>query len=450
MGVAATPSGMRLMTRRVGPGLIARYAAIGFVTKALTLPLVSYLPPAYAQATGLPLATIGMLFMVARLWDIVLDPIVGYCIDRFDPPFGPRKFWIALAALIMILTVPPVFAPGVFGLGRNGAIATPALLLLIFYFGWTTMSVAHAAWPAELTDAPADRVRLIAWREWAGVLGMLGIVSAPALVEHLGGSGLTDQLSVMGWFAMIALPIALVLALRLPAATPHHGGTADPLAVLRLLGGSAGLRRLLLADLLSGGGFAVISATSFFIVSLLGLGQSFSTLMLVYFIGMIAGVPLFLRVTIGAGSRLSFAIAMAGAAVATLGLGLVPHGALAIAAACQFAVGLFTGGYQSNLNAAMVELAGADTARGGRSTMGSHFALLALTNKLGYALAIGICYPLLDALGFKGTQIAGSDGTLLTIIGLGGAALLLALGGIMFPQADRNAPDTPALPLFKL
>ncbi len=138
--------------------------------------------------------------------------------------------------------------------------------------------------------------------------------------------------------------------------------------------------------------------------------------------------------------RASFAIAMGGGAVATLCLGLVPHGALAIAAACQFAVGLFIGGYhyQSNLNAAMVEAAEADSAHGGRSTMGSHFALLALTNKLGYALAIGICYPLLGALGFKGTHVtAGSNGSLLMAVGLGGAALLLTLGGMAFPRAGK-------------
>jgi Na+/melibiose symporter-like transporter len=440
MDMAPGASGRASAVRSIGSGVIVRYAAIGFVTKALTLPLISYLPPAYAQATGLPLATIGMLFMVARLWDILLDPIAGYCIDQFDPPFGPRKFWIALAAVIMFLTIPPVFAPGAFELGRNGAIAAPAILLLIFYFGWTMMSVAHSAWPAELSDAQADRARLIAWREWAGVLGMLGIVSAPALVEHLGGSRLTDQLSVMGLFAMIALPIALVLALRLPAAGRHRSGAADPFAVVRLLGKSASLRRLLLADLLSGGGFAVISATSFFILSLLGLGQSFSSLMLVYFIGMIAGVPLFLRVTIHTDTRTSFAIAMTGAAVATLGLGLVPHGALSIAVGVQFAVGLFTGGYQSNLNAAMVEVASADGTRGERSTMGSHFALLALTNKLGYAFAIGVCYPLLGSLGFKGTQVtAASNGMILMIVGLGGAALLLALGGVAFPKGHRHS-----------
>ena len=422
-------------TRRIPVGHIARYAAIGVVTKALTLPLVSYLPPAYAQATGLSLATIGMLFMVARLWDVLLDPIAGFCVDRFTPPFGPRKFWIALAGVLIFVTIPPVFAPGWFGLGQGGNIAGPAVLLLIFYFGWTMMSVAHAAWPAELASTLADRARLISWREWAGVLGMLGIVTAPAAVEHLGYHHLTDQLAVMGGFAMIAIPLALAAALQLPRTVAAKGRLSDPFAVLRLLGSSPRLRRLLAADLLSGSGFAVISATSFFIFTgPLGIGGSFSTLMLLYFVGMIVGVPLFLRITILAGPRRSFQVAMLGAAVATLALALVPHGMLLVAAALQLASGLFTGGYQSNLNAVMVEVAEHHDQATDQGTLGTHFALLALTNKFGYALAIGICYPLLGHWGLRAeAHIAASTTTVLMLIGLVWPAALLICGGMAFP-----------------
>jgi Na+/melibiose symporter-like transporter len=103
--------------------------------------------------------------------------------------------------------------------------------------------------------------------------------------------------------------------------------------------------------------------------------------------------------------------------------------------ALQFAVGLFTGGYQSNLNTAMVKVAGDDADRSGRAAIGSHFALLALTNKLGYALAIGICYPLLGALGFQGTAAPSpGGGSVLMVIGPGGAAALLVLGGAVFPK----------------
>jgi glycoside/pentoside/hexuronide:cation symporter, GPH family len=419
---------MTASAARPGIGLLAGYAAIGLVVKALTLPLVSYLPPAYAQATGLPLATIGILFMIARLWDIVLDPLAGYLVDRFHPPLGPRKFWIMLAGALMFALIPPVFAPGLFGLGRGGSIIGPAALLLLFYFGWTLTSVAHAAWPAELATRIADRARLIACREWAGVIGMLAIVSAPAIVEQLGRHRITDQLAIMGGFMMIVLPLALAATLRLPR-TRATGDSArpDPLAVLRVLRSSIPLRRLLLADLLSGGGFAIVSATSFFIFSgALGLGGAFSTLMLLYFIGMIVGVPLFLRITILAGPRRSFITAMIGAALSILALALVPRGAIGAAMAIQFAAGLFTGGYQPNLNSVMVEIAQADEQASGRAAIGSHFALLALTNKLGYALAIGICYPLLGQLG-------AGNGFALLAIGLGGPALFLLLGAAAFP-----------------
>lgn len=430
--------------RPIGGATIARYAAIGVVTKALTLPLISYLPPAYAQATGLPLATIGILFMVARLWDIVLDPIAGYLVDRFDPPLGPRKFWIVLAGALMFVTIPPVFAPAWFGLGRGGEMVGPATLLLLFYFGWTLMSVAHAAWPAELAPDSADRARLIAWREWAGVLGMLAIVSAPAVVEHLGHHRLADQLVTMGGFAMIAIPLALMATLLLPrSVAAGRGNHTDPLAVFRLLGSSPRLRRLLAADLLSGGGFAMISATSFFILGgTLGLAGSFSTLMLLYFIGMIVGVPIFLRLTIVAGPKRSFLVAMAGAAAAILCFFVVPHGALAAAAAIQFACGLFTGGYQSNLNTLMVEVAEQDEQATGRPAAGSHFALLALTNKLGYAVAIGLCYPLLQYLGFRvdAGAVTGGNITLLAL-GLIVPAGLLLLGAALFPIPSAVQPN---------
>ena len=423
----------------LSPRTIINYAAIGLVTKALTLPLVSYLPPAYAQATGLSLATVGILFMVARLWDIFLDPVAGYLIDRFSPPFGPRKFWILVAACILCLTIPPVFSPRFFGLGQGGHIAGPAVMLLIFYFGWTMMAVTHAAWPAELAATGTNRARLVGWREWAGVVGMVGIVSTPAIAQHFGYRTLEDQLTIMGGFALSVLPIAVVLSFFLPAWKKREVARPDPLAVIKLLSSSAHLRKLLLADFFSGSGFAISSATSFFIVSWLGLAASFSTLMLAYFIGMIIGIPLFLKITIRLGMRNSFSMAMIGAALAMLALAAVPYGAIGIALCFQFGIGLCTGGYQSNLNAQMVQIAEAHAHKTGRASIGSHFALLALTNKMGYALAIGICYPLLGALGFHaGKGLPAHSGLILSIIGLGGAAMFLCLGAFCFPTKNTN------------
>ncbi len=140
---------------------VVAYASLGFAAKALTLPLISYLPPAFAQATGLSLATLGVVFMVARLWDIAMDPVAGYLIDRFDPPLGPRKFWLLVALPLMLVTIPPLFAPRLFGLEGQVGLVIVIFLLLLFYFGWTLLSVGQYAWLVDLAPDFRSRTRLI-------------------------------------------------------------------------------------------------------------------------------------------------------------------------------------------------------------------------------------------------------------------------------------------------
>jgi Na+/melibiose symporter-like transporter len=42
--------------------------------------LGAYIPPLYAQA-GISLSLIGLIFMAARIFDVVTDPIMGALID---------------------------------------------------------------------------------------------------------------------------------------------------------------------------------------------------------------------------------------------------------------------------------------------------------------------------------------------------------------------------------
>ncbi|MFA7639457.1 MAG: MFS transporter, partial [Parvibaculum sp.] len=48
---------------------------------AMGLPLAVHLPPFYAGTMGLGLTLVGTIFMFARLWDMITDPVLGIVSD---------------------------------------------------------------------------------------------------------------------------------------------------------------------------------------------------------------------------------------------------------------------------------------------------------------------------------------------------------------------------------
>jgi Na+/melibiose symporter-like transporter len=400
------------------------YAAPGAAIKALTLPLLSYLPPFYAQRPGFSLAAVGLLFMAVRFWDIVIDPLVGYAMDRSRPPLGRRRFWIGVATLLLLATTWPVFHPPA-GMGFAGI----AGLLFLFYLGWTVLMIAHAAWPAELSADRATRLRLIGWREWAGVVGMIAVLTAPVLLTGTAKPPLAIQVGLMGTFVCVLLPLTVLPALLLVPRGERTPGERPRLTEsFALLRDSSGLRRLLAADLLSGSGYAVNSATSFFIISdRLAMAGSYPQIMIAFMGGMLIGVPVLMRLSVRRGRKTGFAVAMTGSALASLAFALLPPNAAVPAMIVNALLGFFTGGYQLNLNAAMVDLADADRTASGRDRVSLHLAVLAMTNKVGYALAIGIVYGGLALVGYQAGLTQGTPLFALLVLGTAvPAALFLA------------------------
>jgi len=415
------------------------YAAPGVAIKALTLPLLAYLPPLYASLPGLSLSTVGVIFMLARMWDILTDPLAGAIMDRSRPPLGRRKFWIALATPALMATLWPLFSPP-----QTASAIYLGALLFLFYVAWTLLTIAHAAWPADLTSDGGNRTRLIAWREWAGVFGMVAVLAAPILVLG-GGAPLDQQLRIMGGLLLLIVPLTILPSLVL---LPHRA-TEDRKARPEISGGwrllreSPALRRLLAADLLSGGGYAANSATSFFVMShYLLVGDQYSSIMLCFMLAMIVGIPAFLKLSLWKGPHASFGLAMIGAAVASVGFAFAPPGNVLAAMALNAALGFCTGGYQLNLNTEMVRLADHDRKQSGQDRVSLHLALLAMTNKLGYALAVGIVYVLLQW--FSGTQGQAAKLSSFALIGLGlatPAALFLSAAWILRRRGCRSEAE---------
>ena len=116
------------------------FASPAFVIALPTIPVYLYLPTMYGVDMGLGLAATGALLLLARLFDTVTDPLIGYVSDRWPVHGLRRKPWILIGAglaglgLVMLLDPPP---------GADGFYLLTWSMTL--YAGWTMVAVPYMA-----------------------------------------------------------------------------------------------------------------------------------------------------------------------------------------------------------------------------------------------------------------------------------------------------------------
>ena len=143
-------------------------AGFSAATMTLNLYLLKYSADVLLIAPGV----MGAVFMIARLWDAVTDPVAGQWSDRTATRWGRRRPWMLAAALPILITLMMVWAPPSF---LNGwlLIAWMAIGLLLYETAATVFIVPYGALGMEITDNHHERTRLFGWRQGIGASGFL-------------------------------------------------------------------------------------------------------------------------------------------------------------------------------------------------------------------------------------------------------------------------------------
>ncbi len=114
------------------------------------------------------------IFLIAKIWDAVNDPIVGWLTDHTISKFGRRRPWLLIAAVPFALAfflqwiVPP--------LNETGLFWYYLLVALLLDAAFTAVNVPYAALTAELTQDYDERTRLSSVRMSFSILG--GVLAA--------------------------------------------------------------------------------------------------------------------------------------------------------------------------------------------------------------------------------------------------------------------------------
>jgi len=205
MSDAAPPASPRL-----GRGTIARYALGSIGTGGYgTLPglvLTYYL----TDHLGVTALLAGVIVTVAKIWDVVIDPVVGAWSDADLARHGTRRRLMLIGAcalpVLFALTfaVPPGLAP----------LAGAVWVLLAFVATATAFSlfqVPYIALPAELTDGYDVRTRLLTWRVVVLTVAILLFGAGGPVLRRLTGDPTSGYL-LMGVVAGVVIGLGMLVA----------------------------------------------------------------------------------------------------------------------------------------------------------------------------------------------------------------------------------------------
>lgn len=415
---------------------LAAFAAPCIPVAAMLMPVTVYLPNYYAQDLGVSLAAIGFAFGAVRLFDLWLDPVLGFLIDKTNTRWGRFRPWIVGGAPIAVLAIWMLFMarPGIGG-------AFILTWLVAGFLGQSMASMAHVAWAARLAPDYQQRSRVFGWWQGFVVLGMLIVLAMPPFMKFAFGLDHTAGIHAMGWFVLISLPVTILLAISLvgePAAPPHHR-PAHWRQYLDLARRPSVLRLLAVDILLQTG--PVIGGTLFFFYfeALRGYDRSAAgLLLLLYFVGGLAGAPLWSRLGQRIGKHRALAVAAIAYAVAQSSVLIAPHG-LVWAVITMTLAGIPFGAANILLRAMMADIGDEERLASGVDRSGLLFGLLSGTVKIGSASAVFAATTLLEYYGFHAKAGAANSPTALLALSLifALAPAVLAAGGALVVRGHR-------------
>lgn len=376
------------------------YAGPAVPIAALGVPISVFLPQFYAGEMGLGLATVGTIFLICRLWDVVTDPVMGFLSDKYPSRWGRRRHWIALSVPILMLSAYMVFLPS--------KPVTPYYLagwMIFLYIGWTMLTISHMSWGAELDRDYNERSRIQGFREGAQIAGVPIVLVLVALVQIYLSTPDTvdaDRVNAIGWFVIVMLPIAVFFAVTI---TPERNiklpGVLSVKQMLEPLLRNAPLRRVTAADFASGVSGASLGSLFVYIVEYdWRLKEYIPLLLLLYFTAGVLFVPVVVRLARALGKhRAAVASGTFNACLVPL-VFLIPDGNIWIAGGMLFFLGVNAGAMNLLYRSIMADIGDLDEIETGERRTGLFYSLLTLTQKTGAAIAVGVVFWLLALVGF--------------------------------------------------
>jgi len=272
---------------------LAVYGSVGLPLALVGYPIAIWLPAFYSGEIGVSLAAVATMLLVAKLSDVVTDPLVGTLSDRMRTPIGRRRPFILLGAPVLCLSIWFLFVP------VEGAGATYLLVCIAgMYVGTTLLGLPYGAWGAELSPDYHQRARVTAWREQFTLIGLLVAAFIPFLIEQYGDGSTAAIMRGMAIAICVATPISVAGLCLFVKETPAEERAGQPqmsfLQGVKRVWANGPMRMIIALILIVTMAEAFRNALSLFFMKAVIQAEGVGTLYFIYFVAGLAAVPFWL------------------------------------------------------------------------------------------------------------------------------------------------------------
>jgi len=386
-------------------GVKLAYAGPTFALAGMAIPIFVYMSKFYADVVLVPLGYIALAIALARAFDAITDPLMGWLSDRTRSRLGRRRPYLALGAPLCGLAFFALFSPPA-SFGDLATVVWFGACFLLYFMFHTIFVIPYNALGAELTLDYHERSSLFGWRESFALVGTISAAAAPFPLILWLSSGRAAYSLLAACYAIALVVLGSLTFLRVRERRGFSTRASNPFVP----GVRRALRnrpfRILLSSYVAGSVTAAIPATllPFFIAYVIRPERDvFWTTVAItaHFVAGLISVPLWVVMSKRHGKRAAWLTAFAVAIMALGGAFFLGEGDVAGGIALLAIAGVAFGGQLLLTPSIQADVIDYDELQTGRRREAQYGALWALLPKLVAIPGAAIPLAILGNIGYR-------------------------------------------------
>lgn len=147
--------------------------------------IINFLYPGFLAITvGISPYWIGVIVLLARIWDAITDPLMGHISDRSESRLGKRRIYLVIASPLVLLSMYFLFFP--FSFSSTGLRVIAVLLsYLVFTTVQTSVMIPYYSLSSEISNDYQKRASYNSYRLGFSIFSSILCVAVPGIIIGL-------------------------------------------------------------------------------------------------------------------------------------------------------------------------------------------------------------------------------------------------------------------------